>query len=164
MTFSDWVKTFRGVHERAKAGQITEDELREYLLSRNALTNAFLMPQSSFWEGQYSRKNLRVPLKGMVEVLFGEKIHQGTLTDLSWGGFGAFFTTLLVLEVDRKEAPLAFSLKLGSDATGVEGKALIVGKVRRGDQRVSFAFQQVTEPNLARIEFAVWDKVLDAIA
>lgn len=161
MAFEEWLKGFSALHERARAGQLSLDETREYLDARNELARVLLKQQHlTLSPGQKPRQALRVPIS-MPAALDLPAGPVRTLTlDVGWGGFSAIVPRLGAA-IDR----LHFTLTMPHAAPPLEGFVRVVANTHQtGSVRLSFSFDAVPPKELQRLELLVFDHVLSQLS
>jgi PilZ domain len=156
-SLADWVLAFREVHEKARRGKLSSQELEKYEQEREALAQALIAGQRlSMKPGQTARQTLRVVLSLPVELVQGrERGHAATL-DLTLRGFA-----VLLAKPVRVSERVEFSLRLRSAGGSVKGRARVVNLQRKGKLfRVAFAFENLSANEMRRVSFEVFDAAL----
>jgi c-di-GMP-binding flagellar brake protein YcgR len=156
MGLGDWLKGFRELHERAKAGGLAGRDLTAYHGARDELARALLAAQHlALQPGQRPRRVLRVSRALQADLEFHDGSVRAMTTDVSAGGFGA-----LLARPPRLDEEVKVSLRvpggepLRAEARVVESKAL------PGNARACFAFIGLDEADTERLERFVFDAVL----
>ena len=162
MTLLEWVRQFRDLHDKSKSARLSQDEKRSYEQARDELAHLLLNVTQATLPEQFSpRKALRMPLKLRVELDLDGVLLPGYSTDVGIGGFGALVSSELPLE-KLKGKSLGFSLFLSGPPKPVTGHCKLVSIARRAEQqRVSAAFDDLSEFEAKRVQQVVWDKVLE---
>jgi len=159
MGLADWLKAFRAMHERAKAGQLAATEMATYRAGRDELARALLAAQKvQVRAGEVPRRQLRASRAVPVEVDLGKEKVRTLSTDISAGGFGAIFAT-----APAPGEQLRVSLRVPGEEP-VSGIAQVVDvKVAPGSARASFAFRGLPEAAQERLETFVFDAILEQL-
>jgi hypothetical protein len=156
------VVRLRKLHEDAKRGTITTEELEEYLQLREELGRMLLIAQHLNREGRTLRAALRMStvLKVRLESGGGKPISSTTI-DLSEGGFACLLDGPQTLG-----APLMFELHLpnivmGSGTSPISGTVRVASCRRQGGvHRVSFAFVDLERQDRVYLELCILDALL----
>lgn len=156
------VVKLKKLHEQAKRGTCTLEELEEYLQLREELGRMLLIAQHLTREGRTLRAALRVST--MLKVRLdpgGDKPISATTIDLSEGGFACLID--MALTVDEK---LAFELTLPNlvahpRTTTTTGTVRVASCRRQGAaHRISFAFVDLERGDRVYLELCILDAVL----
>jgi hypothetical protein len=152
---SDWLATFRKLHEEAKAGKLSPAALADYVSGRDELARALLAAQRVMMKpGEVARRTLRVSKALQVDLEFGADKVRGLTLDLSAGGFALLLAKRPAVDEGK------FSLRMPGDAP-LEGRLrLVEAKSQPGNKRVSFAFVDLGRDDTERLETLVFDTVL----
>lgn len=150
---SEWMKHFRVVHQKAKAKQLSDSDLKSYLQMREELARSLVTVQSlQVPSGENSRKHFRVAQMLQVEV---NKLYKAFTKEVSRAGFSC------VLPVEMKVGTKAtFALALSREGEPVTGEAKVVNSTRVGQWRTDFAIESMSDDNHERLEMALFDAVL----
>ena len=154
-----WLEAFRDLHRRARVGRLSGPAQREYLVIRAELGRMLLVAQQITREfGHGARQTVRVAWALQVDLaLAGDRVRAVTL-DVSRGGFAT-----LLGRAPPEVAEVEFSIRLPGEEP-VAGKARVAAAIpRASDVRVSFAFSDVSESALDRLESALFDLILDRL-
>ncbi len=158
MSLAEWLKTFRALHERARAGTLPAEEVEDYHAGREELARALVGAQRlSLKPGQTPRKALRVARALQVGLETKAGNVRAMTIDLSLEGFSV---TLARAPPAGDEIKSTLRLPGGDLVAGVKPVDV---KVQPGSVRVSFAFQKLDAPQLERLEMTIFDAVLDQI-
>ena len=156
MGFADWLRQFRALHERAKAGALKGADLTAYRSGRDELARALLAAQRlSLPAGVRPRQALRVPRALQADLQFPDGDVRAMTVDVSAGGFGA-----LLARPPKVGEELKVTLRipggepLRSDARVIEVRAQV------GNARASFQLVGLEEADAERLELLVFDAVL----
>jgi hypothetical protein len=159
-SFGAWLKTFRALHARARAGALPDGELAGCRAQRDELAKALLAAQQIMLKGGESpRRQLRAARAvQLVLDLPQEKVRALTL-DVSAGGFGALLPKPLT-----PGDQLRCTLRLPGQEP-VAGVVRVVDvKVQPGNARAAFAWVNLPAADAERLEMLVFDTVLDQLA
>lgn len=157
MRFDDWLKKFIALHDKARAGKLTIVESRTYQGARNELARALLKKHAQkVPEGAKARAVLRAPAALPVALHMPGGITQAVTQELWTGGFSAIVPPLGIA-INR----LQFVLTLTKDAPPIEGWARVLSDfASRGSTRLTLEFEELSDADAERVEFAVFDSVL----
>ncbi|MBI5067578.1 MAG: PilZ domain-containing protein [Deltaproteobacteria bacterium] len=160
MGFGDWLRAFRELHQRAKAGKLSPGEQETYRHGRDELARALLAAQQVMLRtGEVPRRQLRVARALQVELEIGKQKVKGLTQDVSPGGFG-----LLLATPPQPGDQVRCALRLpGQDP--VAGVARVADvKVLPGNARAAFAWVNLPAADTDRLETFVFDAVLQQLA
>lgn len=157
------VVKLRKLHEQAKRGTITNEELEEYLQLRDELGRMLLIAQHLTREGRTLRAALRMSTVLKVRLDSGDgKSISATTIDLSEGGFAC-----------RIDAPLPvgklmmFELQLPNIVMGngltspVKGTVTVASCRNQHDvHRISFTFVDLERQDRVYLELCILDAIL----
>lgn len=160
MNVAQWLKDFRELHERGRKKQLSADEQRVYMAAREQFARSLVAAQGMAVEsGQSARRTFRVAQGLQVELNLSAGSLKAVTLDLSCGGFSC----LMHRPPDEKEEP-GFSLKLPGGVEPLVGRVRVVSSTRRiGNARVSFAFKDLPEREVERLETALFDLALERL-
>ena len=156
MGLSEWLKGFRDLHGKAKAGALTGSDLTHYQAARDELARALLAAQHvALHAGQRPRRVLRVARALQADLEFHDGSERAMTLDVSPGGFSA-----LLARPPRVGDELKASLRIpGGEPLRANARVLEV-KQQIGNVRACFAFVDVEEAEVERLEMFVFDAVL----
>jgi hypothetical protein len=159
-TLADWVVAFRALHADARKGNLDRRERARYEQERETLAKALLIAQRlSVKPGQTARQTLRVVRALPVDLMVGRQREQAETVDLGLGGFAVLLERPLRVR-DRIE----FALGVGGVDDPVQGHARVVSVQRKGKPfRVAFAFEELSESDVERLGFEIFDAALERI-
>lgn len=159
MSLAGWLKSFRALHDRAKAGSLPPAELAAYRAGRDELARAMLAAQQVMMKpGELPRRQLRASRALPVDIYSGHDRVRAVTLDVSAGGFGA-----LIARPPLPGDPVKLSLRLPDQEPIVcEARAVDV-KMLPGNARASFAFIGLDADDVERLETYVFDCVLDQL-
>ena len=155
-SLSDWISTFRDLHERARRGSLTPGELAAYRSGRDELARALLAAQRlTIKSGETPRQALRVARALQIELDLPTARERCVTIDLSTGGFSALLTKAPPLGDD-----LGISLRLPASEPLVCRARITDVKPQAGHVRVAARFVELSAPDRERLELFVFDTVL----
>lgn len=156
MNLGAWLATFRDLHERAKAGKLSQKEAVEYRMAREELARAMLAAHRlSLKPGETPRAALRVARALQVDLDWTVGGTRAMTIDLSAGGIA-----VLLDKAPPQGEELKYTLRLGGGVT-VAGQARVVNvRLQPNNVRVALAFQNVSEADREKLEVEVFDTVL----
>ncbi len=159
-SLAEWMKGFRALHERARSGKLSGDELETYRAARDELARALLSAQRlTVKPGETPRSSLRVARALQVDLDMLTSTARAITVDLSTGGFAC-----LLAKAPPAGDEVGFSLRLPG-AEALAGKVRVADvKAQQGNVRVSFQFAGMTGDDRERVEMFVFDTVLSQIA
>ncbi len=156
LSLAEWLKNFRAMHERARAGTLSKPEWEAYRAARDELARALLQAQRlTVKPGETPRQSLRVARALQVDLdLITSNVRAITI-DLSIGGFAC-----LIAKAPPAGDEYSFALRIPA-AEPLAGKVRVVDvKPQQGNVRVSFAFSGLSPEDRERVELFVFDTVL----
>jgi hypothetical protein len=159
MSLKHWLILFKAQHERARAGTLSGSGLAEYRAGRDELARALLGAQAAgLRPGEVPRQALRVARALQADLEWSVDRVRAVTQEFSVGGFSA-----LLAKAPPTDEEIKFALRLpGVDP--VSGRAKVMGSVTQpAVLRVSFAFIGLGAAERDRLEFAVFDTVLQNI-
>lgn len=159
-SLADWVVAFRALHADARKGKLDRRARARYEQERETLAKALLIAQRlSVKPGQTARQTLRVVRALPVDLLVGTRREQAKTLDLGLGGFA-----VLLEKPPRVQERIEFALSLGGTIEPVHGHARVVSVQRKGKPfRVAFAFEQLSDDDIERLGFEIFDAALARI-
>jgi hypothetical protein len=160
MSLKDWLVRFKAQHEQARAGKLNADGLAAYRAGRDELARALLGAQAATLKhGEVPRQALRVARALQADLDWSVDRVRAVTLELSSGGFAA-----LLAKAPPTDEEVKVQLRLPG-AEVLAGKARVVGTVAQpAAVRVSFAFQGLGAAERDRLEFVVFDTVLQNIS
>jgi hypothetical protein len=159
-----FLAALKGLHAKAKAGTMTEDERARYADGCEQITREIIAADQAKDPGKFRRVNLRVVLNIMVELRPERGVPTHTLTvDVGSGGFAILLppARLVASSGIGLDKSLAFTLFLAPEK--IEGRCTVVSsRVLDGSRvRVGFAFDAL-DPIVRRpLDLAIFDVILD---
>jgi len=160
MGVADWMRAFRTLHERAKAGGLAGEDAEAYRAGCDELARALMAAQRiALAPGETPRLALRVARAVQVDLESATSHVRAMTIDLGAGGFSALLA---------KAPPADEELKCRMKIPGAEPIettiALVDVKQQPGSARASFSFPRLPEADRAKIEMLVIDTALSNIA
>jgi hypothetical protein len=159
MSLKEWLVQFKAQHEQARAGKLSGDELADYRGGRDELARALLGAQAAALRaGETPRQALRVARALQADLEWSVDKVRVVTQDLSVGGFSALLAKSPPTDEDVK-----VQLRLpGSEM--LHARARVVGAaVQPAAVRVAFAFTGMAPAERDKLEFVVFDTVLEQI-
>jgi hypothetical protein len=159
MSLKDWLIRFKAQHEQARAGTLSGDGLADYRAGRDELARALLGAQvAALKAGETPRQALRVARALQADLEWSVDKVRAVTQDLSAGGFSA-----LLAKAPPTDEDVKVQLRLpGAEMLG--GRARVVGSIiQPAAVRVAFAFTGMAPAERDRLEFLVFDTVLQQI-
>jgi PilZ domain-containing protein len=153
---AEWLQAFRHLHQKARRGPLSAEDLEAYRAGRDELARALLAAQRlALRPGETARRALRVARALQVDLDLLTSRERAVTIDLSTGGFAC-----LLAKGPPVGDEVGYSLRLPA-AEPLVGRARVQDvKVLPGNARVSFAFVNQGEDEKERIEMFVFDTVL----
>ncbi len=160
LSLADWMKGFRDLHERARAGTLPDDDLQTYRAARDELARALLSAQRlTVKPGETPRAALRVARALQVDLDMLTSKARAITIDLCTGGFAC-----LLAKAPPAGDEVAFALRLPGSET-LSGKVRVADiKPQQGNVRVSFQFSGLSAEDREQVEMFVFDTVLAQIS
>jgi len=157
MDAAAWMKGFRVTHEKARAGQLTPDELQRYHAMREELARSAIVGQGGkVPAGKTARESFSVPQVYQVEI---NGLYKTVTREVSRSRF-----TATLSQDYRKGEPISYSMTLSRAQEPLEGQATVVESVRQGGaSRTTFELSTLSEADAERLEFALFDALLARI-
>ena len=158
--FSDWIGSFRELHERARRNALKPGEETSYHAARDELARAMLAAQRlSLKPGEKARHKLRVARALQIDLEIEVINYRSVTLDLSVSGFSTVLGKAPVLGSEVK-----VSLRLpASDPLSCRARITDV-KPQDGSVRIGGAFLDLSRSDLERLELYVIDAVLAMLA
>jgi hypothetical protein len=159
MSLGEWVVALRDLHDQARLGKLSPDELRRYQEERETLGKAILAAQRlRAVPSAKGRQALRVARELKVELTIGGVYIETRTLDLGAGGFA-----VLLASPPRAGEKADFRLELERDSV-VEARARVVSLQRKGKPyRVAFRFEELTAEDNERISLAIFEAAISRI-
>jgi hypothetical protein len=153
-----WIAGFRALHDRARKGDLSSEERRQYLAQRDELAKAMCSAQRlTAPPGQTPRQAMRVARAMQVDLELPEGRQRLMTMNVSIGGFAA----LMPKELDKKSAPIGFSMRLPGSPDPLLGRVRVADiQKRTGNVLISFAFNEMGAAEQERLELVLFDSVL----
>lgn len=156
MSLSEWLSTFRDMHEKARRGQLNPRELNVYRAGRDELARALLAAQRlTVKPGETPRSALRVSRALQLDLDLPTSHVKAVTIDVSTGGFSTLMSKAPPLGEEVR-----FSLRMPA-AEAVSGRCRVTDvRAQTGNVRVSFQLVGLPPEDRERIEVFVFDTVL----
>lgn len=153
----EWVKTFRGMHERSKRGRLSAPARDVYLVRGEELARAAIAIQG-LGALRDRRHDFRVARALRVTLTLGTRTVRATTLNISGGGFACQVAT-----APRATRPVRFGLALPG-ASRVTGECTLVRSIpMRIGFRASFAFDDLERYGAEALSSFLLEAVLDAL-
>jgi hypothetical protein len=159
-SLTEWLLSFRLLHDKARAGLLRDSELVRYRTGRDELARALLAAQRvQLKTGELPRRALRVARALQLDLDVVTSQVRAITIDISTGGFSC-----LLAKAPPLGDEVRFSLRLPA-AEPLAGRARVHDvKALPGNVRVAFEFVGFSEADKERVELFVFDTVLAQIA
>ncbi len=160
MGISDWLRVFRALHERAKAGGLPAEDAEAYRAGCDELARALLAARGlAVRPGEAPRHTLRVARALQVDLESATWRARALTAELGVGGFSALL---------EKAPPASEELRCTMRIPGAPPLRAPIAtaevKQQPGSVRVSFAFGKLGDAERATLETLVIDTALAQIA
>lgn len=160
MGLSDWLRVFRTLHERAKAGGLSWEDADAYRAGCDELARALMAAQRlAVKPGDAPRHALRVARAVQVDLEGATWKVRATTAELGVGGF-----TALLAKAPPANEELRCAMRIPGGAA-LEAR-ITAGEMKQlpGSVRASFAFAGLGDAERAALEMLVIDTALSQIA
>lgn len=160
MSFSDWLRLFRALHEKAKKGGLSGEDADAYRGGCDELARALMAAQRLAPKpGEAPRHALRVARAVQVDLETPLSRVRSMTVDLGVAGFST-----ILEKPPRPGEEQAATLKLPERPPLVT--AVLPGEVRAqaGSVRVTFTFKKLSDADRAALELLVIDTALSQLA
>ena len=161
MSFGDWLRVFRALHEKAKQGALTGGDAETYLGGCDELARA-LMAAQHLTAAPYEapRHALRVARALQVELESSLAHVRAMTVDVGVSGFSAILAKApqpgeelkATLKIPDRRAPLTATVHLADS------------RLQPGSTRVAFSFSKLSDADRAALELLVIDTALSQLA
>lgn len=150
------MRQLKALHQQAKQGTLSLADVKVYREACEQLARSLVAAQRLPVDPtKPARRTFRVAQGLQVDLDLNRGRERLMTQDVSCGGFAA----LMREAPGEKETP-GFTLKLPGKAEPLIGRVKVTGSVARpGSARVSFAFEGLTEKQLADLELTLFDIV-----
>lgn len=152
---SQWLASFRFMHENARRGILGEGDLKKYMGMRDELARSLMNSQGlTAPEGVPARRAFKVAHVFPIEI---GGLYRTTTREISCDSF-----TALVAGTYKEGERVSFSLSLTRAAEPLTGNAIVRAVVRQNVSaaRITCNFEALGEERTARIETALFDAAL----
>ncbi len=161
MSFGDWLRVFRALHEKAKQGALSKEDAETYRGGCDELARALMAAQKlSPAPYEAPRHALRVARALQVELESPVSRVRAMTVDVGVGGFSA-----LLAKAPQAGEELKATLRIP------DGRAPLVAQVvpaesrpQPGVTRAVFAFRNLSDADRALLETLVIDTALSQLA
>ncbi len=162
MGYSDWLRLFRALHEKAKKGELSGEDADAYRAGCDELARALMAAQKlAAKPGEAPRHALRVARALQIDLESPTSKVRTMTVDLGVTGFSA-----LLAKPPRAGDEHTATLKLPDRPPLVA--EVVAGEARPppkpGSYRVSFAFRRLPDADRAALETLVIDTALSQLA
>jgi hypothetical protein len=159
-TLTEWLISFRTLHEKARRGQLRDADAARYRAGREELARALLTAQRlQLKPGETPRRAMRVARALQVELDLGTGHLRALTVDISTGGFSC-----LLQKAPALGDEVGFTLRIPA-AEAIAGRARVQDvKTLPGTVRVAFMFHVLPDEDRERMELFVFDTVLAQLA
>ncbi len=160
MSFGDWLRLFRALHERAKTGGLSAEDADAYRAGCDELARALMAAQKlQPRPGEAPRHALRVARAVQVDLETRVSHVRSMTVDLGVGGF-----SVILAKAPRAGEEHTATLKLPDRRPLVT--EVLPGETRpqTGSVRVGFAFKKLSDADRAALELLVIDTALSQLA
>ena len=155
MRLREWIETFRFLHEKARAGRLSEADRATYHELREDFAALLLAGQClTVAPGQTARSALRAVRPLPLELQLSSGVQRTVTLDLSAGGFSTFVPVAVPAGVEVR-----FAIQLASGP--LTGRARIRSVLDEGTSfRISFKFETLAADDTDRVITEVLDTAL----
>lgn len=155
---SQWIASFRVMHENARRGTLSESDQKKYLSMRDELARSVMQSQGlTVPDGVPPRRAFKVAHVFQIEV---GGVYKTTTREISCTSF-----TALVSGTVKEGERVSFILSLSRAAEPLSGNAIVRAVVRQAVNatRITCNFEELGEERTSRIETALFDATLSRI-
>jgi hypothetical protein len=161
MSFGDWLRVFRALHERAKQGALSGEDAETYRGGCDELARA-LMAAQHLTPAPYEapRHALRVARALQVELESPASRARAMTVDVGVGGFSA-----ILAKAPQPGEVLKATLKIPDRRAPVTAPVAVAEpRPAPGSTRIAFNFKQLSDADRAALELLVIDTALSQLA
>jgi hypothetical protein len=160
MDLQAWISTFTKLHEKAKRNALSGEDLKTYNTGRDELARAMVAAQGqTLKEGENPRKILRVARAVQIDL----DLSTGRVRALTMELAREWFSALIEKAPPPTEA-VGFTLRLPGGLDMVVGRCKLMDITKRtGSVCARFAFKDMSERDLERVEGLVFDSVVQQL-
>ena len=161
MSFGDWLRVFRALHDKAKQGALSKEDAETYRAGCEELARALMAAQRlSPPPYEAPRHALRVARALQVELESPASRVRATTVDVGVGGFSA-----LLAKVPPPGEALRATLKIPDRRDALVAEVLPAdSRPQPGATRVGFTFRKLPDSDRAVLELLVIDTALSQLA
>ena len=152
---SQWLASFRVIHENARRGLLNESDQKKYTNMRDELARSLISSQGMVVpEGVPARRAFKVAHVFPIEV---GGVAKTTTREVSCQSF-----TSLVSGTFKEGERVSFVMNLSRSAEPLSGNAIVRAVVRQNANasRITCHFEELGEERLARLETALFDAAM----
>jgi hypothetical protein len=151
---SQWIASFRALHDKVRKGQASPTEAEQHLAMREEFARSLALAQGlQVPAGQDARRHFRVAQVFNVEI---NRVIQAVTRDVSRSGFSALVPGSL-----KEGEQVTFSIIPGRGQDPVQGMASVASVLKQsGNARVSFTVTSLHDAAGDRLEMALFDAAL----
>ncbi len=160
MSFGDWLRVFRALHEKAKQGTLSGEDAETYRDGCDELARA-LMAAQHLTPAPYEapRHALRVARALQVELESPASHVRAMTVDVGVTGFSA-----ILAKAPQASEELKATLKMSDRRALTAPVSLADARPLSGSTRVAFSFKKLSDPDRAALELFVMDTALSQLA
>jgi hypothetical protein len=160
MSIADWLRVFRTLHERAKAGALSSEDAEVYRGGCDELARALMAAQRATPRpNEAPRHALRVARALQVDLETPLSHVRAMTVDLGATGFSA-----ILAKAPRAGEELSATLKVPGGTPIVATVVAAEARQQTGSVRVAFTFRKLPDAERAVLETLVIDTALSQIA
>ena len=152
---SQWLASFRVMHENARRGLLNESDLKKYTGMRDELARSLMNSQGMVMpEGVPPRRAFKVAHVFPIEI---GGVSKTTTREVSCQSF-----TSLVSGTFKEGERVSFVMNLSRAADPLSGNAIVRAVVRQNANasRITCHFEALGDERLARLETALFDAAM----
>src|SRR5512142_922066 len=156
LSLAEWIRGFKALHEKARAGKLSRAESDTYRSARDELARALLGAQRlTVKPGETPRQALRVARALQVDLDLLTSSVRAITIDLSTGGFAC-----LLAKAPPTGDEFSCTLRIPGAEPLVSKVRVADVKPQQGNVRISFQFVGISADERERLELFVFDTVL----
>jgi len=160
MSFGDWLRVFRALHDKAKQGALSKDDAEAYRGGCDELARA-LMAAQRVAPAPYEapRHALRVARALQVELEGPAALVRAMTLDVGVGGFSA-----ILAKPPQPGEELKATLRIPGGTPLVAQVVPAESRPQPGATRATFTFKKLSDADRAVLELLVMDTALSQLA
>lgn len=160
MNLADWLRVFRAIHEKAKAGTLSPQDAEDYYAGCDELSRALMAAQKLAPKpGEAPRHALRVARALQVDLETSVSSVRAMTIDLGVSGFSA-----ILAKAPRADDAFRCTVRVPGAPPVVAEALPSEVKQQPGSVRVSFSFRGLSDTDRALLERLVIDTALSQLA